>query len=110
MWSDAFAQAGGGAGQSNPGLGMLLTLLQFVPIFLIRYFLLIRPQQQQQKAHEKMVKSLSKGDEIVTLGGIVGKIVHLTDEIVTIRTAQDTRLEIERAKVGRRIEGGDGSS
>jgi preprotein translocase YajC subunit len=50
-----------------------------------------------------MVTSLSKGDEVATIGGIVGKIVHITETRVTIRTADDTRLEIERDKVGRRL-------
>ncbi len=78
------------------------TVFMFGAIFLIFYFLLIRPQRKQQKAHDEMVKTLSRGDEIVTIGGIVGKIIHLTDERVTIKTAEDTRVEIERAKVGRK--------
>ncbi len=78
------------------------TVFMFGAIFLIFYFLLIRPQRKQQKAHDEMVKALTRGDEIVTLGGIIGKIIHLTDDRVTIKTAEDTRLEIERAKVGRK--------
>lgn len=90
------ASSGEGA---NPGA----TLFMFVGIFAILYFLLIRPQRQQQKSHDQMVTSLSKGDEVATIGGIVGKIVHITETRVTIRTADDTRLEIERDKVGRRL-------
>ena len=78
------------------------TVFMFGAIFLIFYFLLIRPQRKQQKAHDEMVKALARGDEIVTIGGIIGKIIHLTDDRVTIKTADDTRLEIERAKVGRK--------
>ncbi|MCL7971385.1 MAG: preprotein translocase subunit YajC [marine benthic group bacterium] len=78
------------------------TVFMFGAIFLIFYFLLIRPQRKQQKAHDEMVKTLSRGDEVVTIGGIVGKIIHLTDDRVTIKTAEDTRVEIERAKVGRK--------
>ncbi len=88
-----------GAEGANPGA----TLFMFMGIFAILYFLLIRPQRQQQKSHNQMVSSLGKGDEVVTLGGIVGKIVHLTETRVTIRTAADTRVEIERDKVGRRL-------
>ena len=80
----------------------------FIPIaaiFLIFYFLLIRPQRKQQKSHDEMVKSLSRGDEVVTIGGIIGKIVHLTEDRITIKTAEDTRLEIERSKVGRKAGG-----
>ncbi len=78
------------------------TVFMFGAIFLIFYFLLIRPQRKQQKSHDEMVKSLSRGDEIVTIGGIIGKIIHLTDDSMTIKTADDTRLEIERSKVGRK--------
>lgn len=72
----------------------------FGAIFLIFYFLLIRPQRKQQKSHDEMVKTLSRGDEVVTIGGIIGRIVHLTDDRITIKTADDTRLEVERSKIG----------
>ena len=81
------------------------TVFMFGAIFLIFYFLLIRPQRKQQKSHDEMVKSLSRGDEVVTIGGIIGKIVHITDDRITIKTAEDTRLEIERAKVGHKAGG-----
>lgn len=92
-------QASGTPQGQNP-FGMLF---MFGAIFAIFYFLLIRPQRNQQKAHDEMVAALSKGDEVATIGGIVGKIVHLTDDRVTIRTAGDTRLEIERSKVGHKV-------
>ena len=60
---------------------------------------------KQQKQHDEMVKTLSRGDEVATVGGIIGKIIHLTDDRVTIKTADDTRLEVERSKVGRTISG-----
>ncbi len=95
-----------GAQGGNPGA----TMFMFAAIFAIFYFLLIRPQRQQQKRQEEMIRALAKGDEVATVGGIVGKIVHLTDDIVTLRTAQDTRVEIERSKIGRRLNTGDGGS
>lgn len=82
------------------------TVFMFGAIFVIFYFLLIRPQRKQQKQHDEMVKALSRGDEVVTIGGIIGKIIHLTDDRVTIKTADETRLEIERSKVGRTLTGG----
>lgn len=82
---------GGAAGSS------LFILVAFIAIF---YFLLIRPQRKQQKAHDEMVRNLRRGDLVVTLGGIMGKIVHMDDEKVTIKTG-DTRVEVERAKIGR---------
>jgi len=92
--------------QSPSGPNPFSTVFMFGAIFMIFYFLLIRPQRKQQKAHDEMVKSLSRGDEVVTMGGIFGRIVHLTDDRVTIKTADDTRLEIERSKIGRRVSGG----
>jgi preprotein translocase subunit YajC len=88
------------------GPNPMSTVVLFGGLFAIFYFLLIRPQKKQQKAHEEMVANLAKDDEIVTLGGIVGRIIHLTDDRLTIKTAGDTRLEIDRTKVGRRLNGG----
>ena len=90
-------QGGGGA------TGTLIMLFAFVAIF---YFLLIRPQRQQQKRHQEMVRELRRGDEVSTVGGIVGRIVHVKDDRLTIKTADDTRLVIERDKVARKIAAG----
>jgi preprotein translocase subunit YajC len=78
-------------------------LAMFVAIF---YLLLIRPQRQQQKRHQQMVQDLRRGDEVATIGGIVGKIIHIKDDRVTIKTGEDTRLVIERDKVARRFTAG----
>lgn len=94
--------------QSAPaGPNPLSTVMLFGGLFAIFYFLLIRPQKKQQQAHDQMVKGLTKGDEIVTVGGVVGSVIHLTEDRITIKTAGDTRLEIDRAKIGRRLSGGD---
>lgn len=87
-------------GSANP----MATLFMLAAFFGILYFLLIRPQRQQQKAHQELIASLKKGDEIATVGGIVGRIIHLMDDRVTIKTANDTRLDVERGKIARRIE------
>jgi preprotein translocase subunit YajC len=91
------ADQGGGS-----AAGTLIMLVMFVAIF---YLLLIRPQRQQQKRHQEMVKSLRRGDEVSTVGGIVGKIIHVKDDRLTIKTADDTRLVIERDKVARKFAG-----
>jgi preprotein translocase subunit YajC len=94
--------------QSVPGgPNPLSTVVLFGGLFAIFYFLLIRPQKKQQQAHDQMVTNLSKGDEVVTVGGVVGNIIHLTEDRITIKTAGDTRLEIDRSKIGRRLSGGD---
>lgn len=85
------------------GGGMLPTVVMLAAFIGIFYFLLIRPQRQQQKRHEEMVQSLKRGDEVSTVGGIVGQIVHIKDNRLTIKTGEDTRLVIERDKVARKL-------
>ncbi len=87
-------QGGGGA------MGTVIMLMAFIAIF---YFLLIRPQRQQQKRHDVMVKALRRGDEVATVGGIVGRIVHIKEDRITIKTADDTRIVVERDKVARKL-------
>ena len=89
----------------STGPNPLSTVVLFGGLFAIFYFLLIRPQKKQQKAHEQMIMDLAKGNDIVTVGGIVGKIIHLTEDRITIKTAGETRLEIDRDKIGRRLSG-----
>ena len=79
-------------------------LLQMVAIFAIFYFLLIRPQQKQRKQHQQMLQELGKGDNVVTSGGIIGVIVHATEQALTIRTAENTRIVVDRGHIGRKIE------
>ncbi|MBB3770421.1 preprotein translocase subunit YajC [Angulomicrobium tetraedrale] len=71
----AYAQTGGPAGTD-----MLMSLLPFVLIFVIMYFLILRPQQRKVKAHQEMVKNVRRGDTIVTSGGLVGKVARVVDE------------------------------
>jgi preprotein translocase subunit YajC len=96
-WSDAFAQTGGqpAGQQGDPTIGMLLTILQFVPIFLILYFLLIRPQQQQKKKHEEMLSKLKKGDRVLTTGGLYGTVLGLDDGKVVLRIAEGQKEDIK---------------
>jgi preprotein translocase subunit YajC len=79
------------------------TLIMFAAIFAIFYFLLIRPQKKQQEEHDEMVKALTKGDEVMTVGGILGEIIHVEGDVLTVKTAGDTRVEIRREKVGQKM-------
>jgi preprotein translocase subunit YajC len=99
MWTDAFAQAGAAQAPANPTIGMALQLLQFVPIFLILYFLLIRPQQQRQKALEKTLKELKKGDRVLTTGGIFGTVVGVDEAKVVLRIAEELKVEFAKNAV-----------
>ena len=84
----AFAQGslfGGGAGGEG---GMIMSLLPFVLIFVIMYFLILRPQQKRTKQHQDMVKNVRRGDTVITNGGLVGKVTKVVD---------DDQIEIEIA-------------
>ena len=72
----AYAQAAGSAG----GTDMLMSLLPFVLIFVIMYFLILRPHQKKVKAHAEMVKSVRRGDTVVTTGGLIGKVARVVDD------------------------------
>jgi preprotein translocase subunit YajC len=74
-------------------------MVQMVLIFAIFYFLLIRPQAKERRRHEEMLKQVKKGDEIVTNGGIIGTIVHAEEKRLTIKTAESTRLTVDRSRI-----------
>lgn len=80
---------------------MLPFLIQFVAIIAIFWFLLIRPQRKVAQQHKATLEALKKGDEVMTAGGIIGTVVHIADERVTLRTDKDTRIVIARAKIER---------
>jgi preprotein translocase subunit YajC len=86
---------------NNPQMGMLANLFPLVIIFAIFYFILIRPQQQQQKNFKKMVDNLKKNDQIVTAGGVHGTIVNVKDKTFVVRVDENTRIEIDKTAVGR---------
>lgn len=79
-------------------------------IFVIFYWLLIRPQQKERQRHQALVAGLKKGDEVVTLGGVIGTVVHIEGDRITIRSAENTRLVVERGKVGGLLSGGSSAT
>lgn len=93
--SSAYAQATGGAGGDAGLLGFLPIILMFV----LLWFLMIRPQMKRQKEHKAMVEALQKGDEVVTAGGVVGKITKVADSYVTVEVAPETEIVVQRAAV-----------
>lgn len=85
--------------------------IQMAVIFAIFYFLLLRPQAKERQRHDKMLKELKKGDEIVTNGGIIGRVVHVEDNRLTVRTGDNTRLTVDRSRVAAVLENkGDAKS
>lgn len=91
--SPAFAQSAGGFGS---GFGSLVPLLLIV---LIMYFLIIRPQMQQAKAHKLMIENLRRGDLIITQGGLIGKIAKIKDEELEVEVASDVKVRVVRSTV-----------
>ena len=89
--------------QSIPGLGgdsMITSLLPFVLIFVIMYFLILRPQQKRVKQHAEMVKNVRRGDTVVTNGGLIGKVVKVVDnDYLEIEIADDVRVRQLRAMI-----------
>lgn len=83
-------------GQAGGGLSVLL--FQVALIFGIFYFLIIRPQRRQRDQHEKLLAALQKGDQVVTSGGIVGEVVHMKDNEITIRSGE-AKLVVMRANI-----------
>ncbi|MBI4367941.1 MAG: preprotein translocase subunit YajC [Candidatus Omnitrophica bacterium] len=86
----------GAQAQANP----ILSFLPLVLMFVVFYFLLIRPQQKRQKQHAEMVKSLKKGDRVVTSGGVIGTVHTLQEDYVVLKVGdQDTKIEVLRSAV-----------
>lgn len=86
-------------GQYIMDAGFLTSLLPLILIFAIFYFLLIRPQQKRQKERNAMLQALKKGDKVITIGGIHGTITDLTEEHVTLKVSDTTKLLFERSAV-----------
>lgn len=87
----------------------LAQLLSFILVLVIFWFLLIRPQQKRQKERNAMLQSLKKGDKVITIGGLHGTITDLTEERVTLKVSDNTRLVFERTAVNAVINQEDGA-
>lgn len=96
--SNAYAQAAGAAAQDPTG--GLMGLMPIILMFIVLWFLMIRPQMKKAKEHQKMVGELAKGDEVVTQGGIVGKIVKVGENYVAVEIAEgkDGPIEVQLQK------------
>lgn len=92
-----YAASGGG---SNSLVGVIVP---FVIMFAVFYFLLIRPQQKKQKSRTSMLRELKKGDKIVTIGGLHGTIVEITNDIVVLRVNDVTKLTFDRSAISHSI-------
>lgn len=92
--SDAMAEAAQtAAGPAEPSFAGFLPL---IIIFVLFYFLLIRPQTKRAKEHKQMVEALSKGDEVVTNGGVLGKAIEVGDNFITLEVADGVQIKVQR--------------
>ena len=81
------------------GYSGLINIVMFGSMFAIFYFLLIRPQAKERKKHDAMLTGIKKGDEIVTNGGLIGKVVHAEEKRLTVKTGENTRGTVDRGRV-----------
>ena len=96
MIGSAFAQATGGAGAGDSGM---LSFLPIVLMFVVLYIFMIRPQMKRAKETKQMIEALAKGDEVITAGGLVGKITKISDAYLSLEIAPDTEINVQRAAV-----------
>ncbi|MEH3144210.1 MAG: preprotein translocase subunit YajC [Methylobacterium frigidaeris] len=98
MITPAFAQ---GAGAAASGTDVILQVVPFVLIFVIMYFLILRPQQRKAKQHQDMVRNVRRGDTVVTNGGILGRVSKVTDEAseIEVEIAEGVRVKVVRGMI-----------
>ena len=94
--SEAWAQAAGAAGDS---MSAIWQFAPFILVFIVMWFLLIRPQQKKQKEHRAMVAALKRGDRVVTNGGIYGQVSHVADDHLMVEIADGVKIKIVRDAV-----------
>ena len=91
----AYAQAAPGAA----GPGPLMTIFPFIVILVIMYFMVFRPQQKKLKQHQEMLNKLKRNDEVMTSGGIYGKVIEIKDQVVTLEVAPNVRIRVNRPQI-----------
>ena len=99
-WAMAPGPGGGGSGSSQ----LMPTLVMFAAMFAIFYFLMIRPQQRQKADRERMLRAIKRGDRVVTTSGLFGTVTNLSETTVTLRVADQVKLDFERGAIARVLE------
>ena len=97
--SEAFAQAAPAATASESPLSSLTSLLPLVLMFVVLYFIMIRPQMKKQKEHKAMVDAITKGDEVVIAGGVLGRVAKVGDTYLNVEVANGVELQVQRVAV-----------
>jgi preprotein translocase subunit YajC len=104
VFADTGSQAVAAAA-SAPQASPLMTILPFAAMFLVFYFLMIRPQQKKMKEHETLMGSLQKGEEIITQAGIFGKIHGIADKFITVEVDNNVKIKILKSQVATVLRG-----
>jgi preprotein translocase subunit YajC len=97
--SSAFAQTAPAAAAGGDMQSSLMSMLPLVLMFVVLYFVMIRPQMKKQKEHRAMIDALAKGDEVVTGGGLLGKVTKLSESTVSLEVANGVEIQIQRGAV-----------
>jgi preprotein translocase subunit YajC len=97
--SEAFAQTAPAAGAPEGALGGITGMLPIILMFVVLYFVMIRPQMKRQKEHKAMIDALAKGDEVVVAGGVIGKVSKLGETFVHVEVASNVELQVQRSAV-----------
>jgi preprotein translocase subunit YajC len=97
--SSAFAQAAPAAATGGGMQDSLMSMLPLVLMFVVLYFVMIRPQMKRQKEHRSMIEALAKGDEVATSGGLIGKVTKLGDNYVSVEIASGVEVQLQRTAV-----------
>ena len=97
LFSTAYAQT---AAPAAGGADFLVSMLPLVLIFVVFYFLLIRPQQRRLKDHRAMIGAIKRGDEVLTAGGVYGKVTRVEESTLTVEIAQNTAVKVARSTIG----------
>ena len=97
--SSAYAQTAPAAATGGDMQSSFMSLLPLVLMFVVLYFVMIRPQMKRQKEHRTMVEALAKGDEVATAGGLVGKVTKLGDTFLGVEIAPGVEVQVQRAAV-----------
>ena len=97
--SSAFAQTAPAAAAGGDMQSSLMSMLPLLLMFVVLYFVMIRPQMKKQKEHKSMIDALAKGDEIITAGGFLGKVSKLGDSFLSIELASGVEVQMQRSAV-----------
>ena len=97
--SSAFAQTAPAAAASGDWMSSITGMLPLVLMFVVLYFIMIRPQMKRQKEHKAMIDALAKGDEVVVAGGLIGRVAKMGETMLNVEVANGVELQVQRSAV-----------